>query len=115
MKKRSLRGNTSSVSINKLGKAQPPREKTIGTRTGFAAIVTALCIAVTSAVSAQRPETHRTPNDGHVVRAADVIAYDAAGTLWNYGNMYFPGTPPRRQVGPAGAVIPKSFFVADWR
>ena len=101
------------LSIN-WGRLSSHVKKTIRTRTGFAAIITALCIAATSAVSAQAGDTPHT-NDGHVVRAADVVAYDAAGTLWNYGNMYFPGTTPRRQVGPAGAVIPKSFFVADWR
>lgn len=87
-------------------------KKIIRTMTGFAAMATALCIATTNGLPAQAADTPHT-NYGHIVRNADVVAYDTAGTHWNYGNMYFPGTP-RRQVGPAGAAIPKSFFVTNW-
>lgn len=44
---------------------------------------------------------------------ADIVAYDSAGALWDYGTLAAAGTP-RRNIGAAGAPIPKSLFVADW-
>jgi hypothetical protein len=53
------------------------------------------------------------PTPPSIVSAADIVAYDANGELWNYGT----GTPSvstRKSIGASGATIPVDFFVTDW-
>lgn len=64
----------------------------------------------TSPATTPPPHTNMNPS---INQTSDIVAYDAGGTLWNYGSLYTTGTP-RRAIGPAGAAIPQSFFVTDW-
>ncbi|TSE15757.1 hypothetical protein B1A87_007450 [Arthrobacter sp. KBS0703] len=46
---------------------------------------------------------------------ANVVAYDAGGTLWSYTSVSQGlQTAARRAIGPAGAALPKALFVSDW-
>jgi hypothetical protein len=44
--------------------------------------------------------------------AADIVAYDANGELWNFGPTGNHGD--RKSIGASGATIPRDFFVTDW-
>jgi hypothetical protein len=48
-----------------------------------------------------------------ITSAADIVAYDPAGQLWNFGPVATDMTV-RTSIGAAGAAIPAEFFVTDW-
>lgn len=58
--------------------------------------------------------TVTTPVGPSVTRASQIIAYDAAGELWNYNNGTGVGADLRVSLEPAGAAIPLDFYVTDW-
>ncbi|WP_104140511.1 VCBS repeat-containing protein [Arthrobacter sp. ZGTC131] len=87
--------------------------KTIRTRAGLAATVAALCASTFSA-PAQAADLPHTSWNFSIDSTANVVAYDQSGTLWSYAWMTPGVTPQRRAIGPAGAPIPKAFFVTNW-
>ncbi|WP_422758983.1 hypothetical protein [Paenarthrobacter sp. C1] len=59
------------------------------------------------------PQTAPAPTSNPSIKSgADILGYDAGGTLWDYGTLAVAGEA-RRSIGQA-AVAPKSFFVTDW-
>ncbi|TSE15699.1 hypothetical protein B1A87_007080 [Arthrobacter sp. KBS0703] len=90
-------------------------KRTIRTRTGFAAIAFALGLAAVTALPAQAAGTPHTNWNFSIDSTANVVAYDAGGTLWSYTSVSQGlQTAARRAIGPAGAALPKAFFVTDW-
>lgn len=70
----------------------------------------------TYTVSLFDPNTVAPPHtaQNHSIKTTkDIVAYDSAGTLWDYGTLEKPGET-RRAIGTKGAVIPKAHFVTDW-
>lgn len=61
------------------------------------------------------PTTTETPapSGPSIVSAADIVAYDSNGALWNYGSTTATSAT-RKAIGPAGATIPSELFVTDW-
>lgn len=90
-------------------------KRTIRTKTGFTAIAAALGIAAATALRAQAAGTPHTNWNFSIDSTANVVAYDAGGTLWSYSSVSQGlQAAARRAIGPAGAAIPKAFFVTDW-
>lgn len=52
------------------------------------------------------------PTGPSITSSSDIVAYDAAGALWNFKNGTAADT--RVSIGAAGAAIPDDFFVTDW-
>lgn len=63
---------------------------------------------------AQATDTSRTHWDYSISSTSSVAAYAPDGGLWSYAWMTPGVTPERRAIGPAGAAIPKAFFVTNW-
>lgn len=90
-------------------------KKNIRARTAFAATITALCIATATGLPTQATGTPHTNRNFSIDSTANVVAYDAGGTLWSYTSVSQGlQTAARRAIGPAGAAAPKEFFVTDW-
>lgn len=66
--------------------------------------------ATPSPTATATPTPVSTPS---IVTAADLVAYDANGELWNYGTDA-PAVSTRKSISPAGAVVPTDAFVTDW-
>ncbi|WP_157365170.1 hypothetical protein [Arthrobacter sp. QXT-31] len=62
----------------------------------------------------QITDTSRTHWDYSISSTSSVAAYDPEGGLWSYAWMTPGVTPEARAIGPAGAPIPKAFFVTNW-
>lgn len=88
-------------------------KKTIGIKAGLAAIVAAMCVSTFSSPG-QAADTPHTSWNFSVDSTSNIAAYDAGGTLWSYAWMAPGAAPLRRAIGPAGAAVPKAFFVTDW-
>lgn len=58
--------------------------------------------------------TVTTPVGPSITRASQIVAYDAAGELWNYNNGTGFGADLRVSLEPAGQSIPLDFYVTDW-
>jgi hypothetical protein len=58
------------------------------------------------------PQVIKTPGAPSILTAADIVAFDPAGALWNYG---VAGTAPvRKSIDSTPVSRPDSFFVTDW-